>query len=126
MKKLLQKTVWTFTILILMNWTANAQNDSTSICTGIHYTIEQDRAAQECWENHFERQQITNELRSALDFLTGEYHVLKIKSAGLEKSNTELSDKNSDLKTKVNRNRWGWIGTTAISIGGFVLLSASK
>lgn len=125
MKKL-KTIVSVFTILILTSWTATAQTDTTDTSPGILYTIEMDRAAQECWENHAEREAVRKQLEETLAFVNGQYKDLRDEFATLENENAALVLKNDDLKDKVKRNRWGWIGTGILGVGGIILTTTVK
>lgn len=119
-------TVCVFTMMVLMNWTATAQSDSTNTCTGIHYTIEMDRAAQECWENDAERRAKFQECQQTQTYLLEQYRQINGQLAAATEQNTRLTNANIELKRAVKRNRWGWIGTALAAAGGIFITIAVK
>lgn len=74
-----------------------------------------DRAAQECWENHQERENKYRVLQGTVDYLRLEYHKMK-------SERDKLKNENESLITKVRRNRIGWISTALSGIASALIL----
>jgi hypothetical protein len=121
MKKLSLKILLSFGILLGANATASAQLDSTSTCSGIHYSDEMDKAAQECWENSTERESMLSECLTTWSELETELGTYQIRNEALREINVDLSNENDNLKKKVKRNRNAAFAGVFVGVGAVVL-----
>lgn len=101
-----------FGIVLSMNLTVCAQSDSRTICDKIHYTDEMDKACQECWENHANRNEIVKELTIQNQYRDSLYNIVVYENKAISDS---LAVARLDIikqQKKVRRNR-------RIAISGF-------
>lgn len=106
--------------------TAYGQPVILDTCTGIHYTDEQDKAAQECWENAEERAAKLSLTEQALKDCVKNYDTALERIEALRQINVELSTEVDSQKVKVKRNRQIAIVSAGSLLGGLVLLLSIK
>jgi len=109
-----------------MSWTAYAQLDSRITCDKIHYSIEMDKACQECWENHANRNEIVKELTLQNQYRDSIYNVVVYENKAISDT---LAVARLDIikeQKKVRRNRRIAIGGISGFVASIILLFTIK
>lgn len=110
MKTRLQKTALLFGIVLGMNLIVCAQSVGRNTCDLIHYSEVDDKACQECWENHSKRQEILRETQRISQINDSLYNNERHQKGLISDTLTALKVDYAKAQNKVKRNRniaWG-------------------
>jgi len=111
-----------FGVILLASLTVHAQAITRSICEGVCYTANEDKAAQECWANSPLKDSVISEQKRIIDLVQSELSVVQHSNNVLAEANTVLTQDNEELTLKLPRRfKWGLgiggVGGVLIGIG---------